>query len=81
MVKIKTGRESRICQGDIIKDVEYVEYVSEKDGNIEISKIVFPLSIVLTQDCDLSQDYKFRWSKANTSNEDKWLMCINPDQI
>ncbi|MEC8082156.1 MAG: hypothetical protein VX148_11855 [Pseudomonadota bacterium] len=76
MVKVKTGKNSRICQGDIIKDVEYIEYVSEKDGNIEVSKIVFPLSIVLTQDCDLSQDYKFRWSKANTSNEDKWLMSV-----
>jgi len=76
MVKIKIGRSSRICQGDIIKDVEYIEYVSEKEGNIEVSKIIFPLSIVLTQDCDLSQDYKFRWSKANTSNEDKWLMSV-----
>ncbi|WP_412536991.1 hypothetical protein [Marinobacter sp. MIT932201] len=76
MVKIKTGKESRVCQGDIVRDVEYIEYFSEKDGNIEVSKIIFPLSIVLTQDCDLSQDYKFRWSKASTPNEDKWLMSV-----
>lgn len=76
MVKIKTGKKSRVCQGDIVRDVEYIEYFSEKNGNIEVSKIIFPLSIILTQDCDLSQDYKFRWSKKNTPNEDKWLMSV-----
>lgn len=76
MVRIKTAKTSRLCQGDIIKDVECIEYISEKNGNIEVSKIIFPLAIVLTQDCDLSQDYKFRWSKSNTLNEDKWLMSV-----
>jgi len=76
MVKIKTGRKPRVSQGDIIKDVEYIEHVSEKDGVIEVAKIVFPLAIVLTQDCDLAQDYKFRWSKSDTKNEDKWLMSV-----
>lgn len=76
MVKIKTGKQSRIVQGDIIKDIEHIEYVSEKTGTIEVSKIVFPLSIVLTQDCDLAQDYKFRWSNSDTKNEDKWLMSV-----
>lgn len=76
MVKIKTGKISRVSQGDIIKDIEYIEHVSEKSGTIEVAKIVFPLAIVLTQDCDLAQDYKFRWSKTNTKNEDKWLMSV-----
>lgn len=76
MVKVKTGKASRLTQGDIIKSVEYIEHISERDGTIEVAKIVFPLSIVLTQDCDLAQDYKFRWSKQATSNEDKWLMSV-----
>lgn len=76
MVKVRTGKSARVSQGDIIKNVEYVEYVSEQSGNIEISKIVFPLSIVLTQDCDLAQDYKFRWSKHETKNQDKWLLSV-----
>ena len=76
MVKVKTSKIPRLSQGDIIKNVEYIEHVSEKSGNIEVAKIVFPLAIVLTQDCDLAQDYKFRWSKQTTSNEDKWLMSV-----
>lgn len=75
-VKVRVGRESRLAQGDIIRDVEHIEYASEKSGNIEVSKIVFPLIVVLTQDCDLSQDYKFRWSRAHTKNEDKWLLSV-----
>jgi len=75
-VKVKIGKASRLSQGDIIRDVEHIEYVSEKSGSIEVSKIVFPLVVVLTQDCDLAQDYKFRWSKVETKNEDKWLLSV-----
>ncbi len=75
-VKITSGKSSRISQGDVIANVEYIEYVHEKNGNIEISKIIFPLVVVLTQDCDLSQDYKFRWSKMDTKNQDKWLLSV-----
>lgn len=74
MIKIKKSKRSRVVQGDIIKDVEYIEYATEKDGDIAISKIVFPLVVVLTQDCDLAQDYKFRWSKARIIDQDKYLM-------
>ncbi len=76
VVKVKIGKDSRLSQGDIIRDVEHIEYVSEKSGNIEVSKIVFPLVVILTQDCDLAQDYKFRWSKTETKNEDKWLLSV-----
>lgn len=76
MVKVKISRQPRLSQGDIIRDVEHIEYVQERSGVLEVSKIVFPLCIVLTQDCDLAQDYKFRWSKMSTSNEDKWLLSV-----
>lgn len=77
MIRVKKGKNPRVAQGDIIKNVEYIEYVSEKGGNIEVSKIVFPLAIVLTQDCDLSQDYTFRWArKASSKNQDKWLLSV-----
>lgn len=76
MTKIKRGKQSRLAQGDILRDVEHIEYVHEKSGVIEVSKVVFPLAIVLTQDCDLAQDYKFRWSKTRTPNEDKWLLSV-----
>ena len=77
MIKAKRVREGRIVQGDIIRDVEHVEYVKEQRGVIEVSKIVFPLSVVLTQDCDLEQDFKFRWSRENRpTNQDKYLLSV-----
>jgi len=55
-VKVDKRRRSRISQGDVFRDVECIEYAVEKRGVIEVSKIIFPLVIVLTQDCDLEQD-------------------------
>lgn len=74
MIKAKRTRVTRICQGDILRNVEHVEYVSDMDGIIEVSKVIFPLVIVLTQDCDLEQDYRFR--TTSTSSQDKWLMSV-----
>lgn len=77
MIKIKTRNAARISQGDIYRDVEFIEYAIEKDGIIEISKIVFPAVVVLTQDCDLNQDYKVRWAKKDhLSNHDKKLFSV-----
>lgn len=76
MIKVRIENKARLCQGDIIRDVEYVEYVSETNGIIEVSKIVFPLVIVLSQDCDLEQDYRVRWSRETTSNNDKELLSV-----
>lgn len=76
VVKVRQTNDRWLSQGDILRDVEHIEYVSELSGNLEISKIVFPLVIVLSQDCDLSQDYKFRWSRKETKNEDKWLLSV-----
>ncbi len=75
MIQIRTSRKPRILQGDIIKDVEYIEYVNEKSGVLEISKISFPVVIVLSQDCDLENDYKNRTSRTSTS-QDKWLLSV-----
>lgn len=54
MKNIRIRKRARIFQGDIYKDVEFIEYAIEKSGVIEISKIVFPFVVVLTQDCDLN---------------------------
>jgi hypothetical protein len=74
MIKILKGKSARVCQGDIYRDIEMVEYAVEKSGTIEISKIIFPAIAVLTQDCDLAQDYKVRWSRSKTRTEDKKLL-------
>jgi len=59
-VRVDRKRRKRIFQGDVFREVECIEYVSEQRGVIEVSKIVFPLVIVLTQDCDLEQDSENR---------------------
>ncbi len=67
-VVTKTYLEAKkiINQCDIFRDVEFIEYVKEDDSSIEVSKIVFPQVIVLTQACDLQQDYnaRKRWNET-----------------
>jgi len=74
MIKVDDGNQTRISQGDIYKNIEYIEYAHEIDGYIEISKIIFPLVVVLTQDCDLEQDFKFR--EATDKTKDKILFSV-----
>lgn len=70
MIKVESTAAERVSQGDIYKDVDYIEYVAESNGDIEISKIVFPYVMVLTQDCDLEQ-YFSKYIKVG--NQDKFL--------
>lgn len=67
--------DKRLCQGDIISEVDCIEYAVEKEGVIEVSRIVFPLIIVLTQDCDLEQDYKNQ-REAEKAVKDKMLISV-----
>lgn len=77
MIKIKKTYQPKIKQGDILKDIEFIESIDEKDGNIEIRKIKFPLIIVLSQDCDLNQDHDFRYGKFKHKNShDKYLISV-----
>lgn len=66
--------ESRVSQGDIYQNVEFIESVNEENGIVEISKIVFPYIVVLTQDCDLTQDFKFRSDYSRTG--DKLILSV-----
>ena len=60
ITQIVESEDLHIYQGEFIKNVEFIEDFSEKDGNIEISIINFPLVAVLPQECDSTQDYKNR---------------------
>ena len=74
---IKTNDKpiNRLQQGDILSDVTYIEYVEEENGEITVSEIVFPLVMVLTQDCDLTWDYDSR-NKEVHNNHDKYLFSV-----
>lgn len=75
-MKVQTIKAPRLCQGDVLRDVECIEYAVERLGNIEISKINFPLVVVLTQDCDLAQDYTFRSAEQEKETQDKYLLSV-----
>jgi hypothetical protein len=71
---IQLGRRRRLHQGEILRDVDFIEYAVQRHGIIEISVITFPNVVVLTQDCDLQQDYGVRWSRTERpKNHDKKL--------
>ena len=76
MKNIRITKRAPISQGDIYKEVEFIEYAIEKAGIIEISKIVFPFVVVLTQDCDLNRDYAVRWGRNGGSNHDKQIISV-----
>lgn len=75
-MKTSRGIRSRISQGDIYRNVELIEYVAEKEGKIEVPIITFPLVIVLTQECDLEQDFKFRYGRPKKGTQDKYLISV-----
>lgn len=78
MIRVKVSKSNRIRQGDIYRNVEYIEYVKEEKGILEISKIIYPYIIVLTQDCDLEQDFKNRKEKREKpeKTQDKYLFSV-----
>lgn len=76
MIRVRTGRLRRVCQGDIISDVRHVEHVRQQADYVEVSSICFPLVVVLTQDCDLEQDYRVRWARRAPKNQDKMLFSV-----
>jgi hypothetical protein len=76
-IRVETKRKRRIAQGDVFRDVECIEYVAERRGIIEVSKVVFPLVVVLTQDCDLEQDARYRNPKLKRPpTDDKRLLSV-----
>ena len=87
MIETTLTTPTRINQGDICKNIEYIEYMNLDSTLeiVEISKIDFPSVFVLSQDCDLSQDFKFRTKcKSRTEinpldtsiNQDKFLLSV-----
>jgi len=78
MIKVDTQKTDRISQGDVFKEVDFIEYIVEEEGIIEVSKIRFPLIIVLSQDCDLFHDFKFRNKKEEEEikTQDKLLLSV-----
>lgn len=75
-LKADSIRAARICQGDIIRNVDCIEYAIEKEGVIEVSRIRFPFTIVLTQDCDLEQDHKIQCNMTKLVKDKKLISVL-----
>lgn len=62
---------NRLCQGDILRDIE----ISNFQG---VTTLSLPYAVVLSQDCDLKQDYdcRFKTEKTEKDDEDKILTSI-----
>ena len=76
ITKARISKIGIIQQCDIFRNIEFVEYVVENDESIEVSKIVFPYVIVLTQACDLQQDYDSRKRTESGGDQDKLLISV-----
>ncbi len=76
-VQIETQLAARICQGDLIRNVAFIEDILEDGENIEVQRILFPLVVVLTQDCDLEQDDPTRKRKEGQSaNQHAMILSV-----
>lgn len=77
MIRIHYEFEEQIHQGDIIRNVEYIQKIEPLDDyKFKITFIEFPLVIVLTQECDLDLDYKARTGLLEKNPQDKMLMSV-----
>ncbi len=62
----------RIHQGDIFSGVTFVENATTSDSILTIAERKLPYAVVLSQDCDLLQDFKGR----EEGKHDKYLPSI-----
>jgi len=75
----KVADDKQVHQGDVFKTVRYYECFTEIGGKFELSLLEFPFSIVLTQECDLSNNLIERTKNGNGDNsqkQDKYLVSL-----
>jgi hypothetical protein len=65
----------RIVQGDILSEVKFRDWDWDtKKNNVIIYEKKLPYIVILSQDCDLEQDFKYRTTEVK--NNDKILQSI-----
>jgi len=71
--RYRKGRNARLYQGDILKDITFVTGRSEKEK--EKDEYSLPFFIIMNQDCDLNNDFNYR-KKTDSEEQDKFLLSI-----
>lgn len=52
--------DGQVHQGDIFRNIKCIEKADETNGEIIISTITYPYVIILSQECDLREDFEVR---------------------
>lgn len=71
--------DTQVHQGDIFKSVKYYDNFTENCGQFELSLLKFPHSIILTQECDLSNNLSERGNidyDQKPIKQDKFLVSL-----
>lgn len=77
MVRAHVLNDGQIHQGDVFREIDYIEHANIIEGHVDISIIRYPYVIVLSQECDLTQDFEERKNSADKpQNNDKLLHGI-----
>lgn len=79
MIETVVHTDQQIHQGDVFRNVDCIEKADVVDGLLEISKINYPLVIILAQECDLRGDHAARNSeveKGQLVKADKLLNSV-----
>ena len=71
----KDVEKYKISQGDIFQRFNYIRWVELTEGNIDTDEIEIPFFVVLTQSCDLEEDFKDR-GKPKEEKRDKYIQSI-----
>jgi len=71
----KDKEKQCICQGDIFQDFKYNTWIELKGNSISVDSLDIPFFVVLTQACDLKQDFTER-TIGNQLNSDKIIQSI-----
>lgn len=65
----------RIVQGDILRDIKFIDWDWDvKKGDVITIEKELPYTVILTQDCDLEQDFRCR--NNSKTNNDKMLQSV-----
>jgi len=72
---IKNSEDNQVHQGDIIKNARYYESFQEEADVFSLTVLEFPYSIILTQECDLTQNIRER-SLQKADKHDKYLISL-----
>jgi len=75
MTITREANELRIQQGNIFADIDCIVSAAIINGEPSISKIPYKYVVVMSQDCDLEQDHRVRFTDG-ANNMDKLLTNV-----